>query len=202
MAMNQESMVDMSISLLQISTKEDIFIDMTLDQIEAYSTETYLHCVRVGDLAARIAREIGLTTNRVELLRVCGLMHDIGKLTIPIEILSKSSQLTPLEYKIIKKHTLEGYWMAKDNLPDTVAKAILLHHERLDGSGYPFGLMGDQIPLEARIVMLADCYDAMTFNRSYKKAISSVQALDELSTMLKCYDPDIFDVLKDIVKCA
>ena len=179
--------------------KEASFIEHSLHLLREHSLETYTHCMRVGALAASIAQFIGLDTEKAERLRICGLMHDIGKLMIPKEILSKEDRLTSAEFELIKSHPYEGYQMVKQFLSDTVADVVLRHHERMDGSGYPYGVKQDTISLEARIIMIADCFDAMTVKRSYKPAITSDEALNELRALSGKYDLCLCVALDNIV---
>ena len=121
------------------------------------------HQRRVTQLACAVARELGLPADRVAGLRVMGLLHDLGKISIPTEILSKPGKLSDTEFAIIKSHAQAGYEIVKEiRFPWPVAEAILQHHERLDGSGYPQGLTGPDITLEARILAVADVVEAMS----------------------------------------
>ena len=189
----------MNMTIEQSIFKEASFIEQSLHLLREHSMETYAHCMRVGALAANIAKFIGMENEKIEQLRICGLMHDIGKLMIPKEILAKESRLTSAEYEQIKSHPYEGYRMVKKYLSHTVADAVLYHHERMDGSGYPYGVKHDVISLEARIIMIADCFDAMTVDRSYKPAITSDEALNELRTLSGKYDLCLCEALDSIV---
>jgi two-component system response regulator RpfG len=132
------------------------------------------HALSVAALARRIGRQMQMGEKDCAMLSVAGMLHDIGKMGIPPALLNKPGALTPDEYKIIQWHPTMGYLMLS-SLPDAVhqeaAKAANMHHERLDGSGYPDGLRGDQIPLIARIVAVADVYDALVSDRPYRKAL-------------------------------
>jgi len=140
------------------------------------------HQRRVTQLATAIAEEMGLPEEQVEGIRVAGLIHDIGKISVPVEILSNPEGITELEYGIIKAHPQIGYDILKAvEFPWPVAEIVLQHHERLDGSGYPQGLSGDEIMLEARILAVADVVDAMSSHQPYRAARGLDEALEEIS---------------------
>jgi PAS domain S-box-containing protein/putative nucleotidyltransferase with HDIG domain len=140
------------------------------------------HQQRVTQLACAIAREMGLPEEQIEGIRVAGLVHDIGKISVPIEILSNPDGISDLEYGIIKAHPQIGYDILKAvEFPWPVAEIVLQHNERLDGSGYPKGLSGDEILLEARIIGVADVVDAMSSHQPYRAARGLDKALEEIS---------------------
>jgi putative nucleotidyltransferase with HDIG domain len=134
-----------------------------------------------------------LSERQIEGLRVIGYLHDIGKIAVPAEILSKPSQLTEIEHAMVKAHAQTGYDILKDlEFPWPVAEAVLQHHERLDGSGYPQGLKATDIILEARILMVADVVEAMASHRPYRASLGLDAAIDELTTNKgTLYDPDV-----------
>jgi putative nucleotidyltransferase with HDIG domain len=136
---------------------------------------------------------MGLTDARIEGIRVAGLLHDIGKISVPVEILSNPDGITELEYGIIKAHPQIGYDILKAvEFPWPVAEIVLQHHERLDGSGYPQGLTGEEILLEARIMGVADVVDAMASHKPYRAARGLDSALDEiLDNRHTLYDPEV-----------
>jgi diguanylate cyclase (GGDEF)-like protein len=148
--------------------------------VDARDTYTGSHSERVSELAARIATRVGLDPEQVELTRLAGSLHDLGKLAIPEEILRKAGALTDSERLVLERHPQIGFRMLDSLGVDPVAKLVLHHHERWDGAGYPDGLRGEQIPLSARIIFVTDAYDAMTSNRVYRAARSSEAALAEL----------------------
>ena len=136
------------------------------------------HERRVGEVAAAIGAELGLEQRRLEGLKVIGLLHDIGKFSVPAEILSKPGRLSHVEFELIKQHPERGYEILRDvEFPWPLAETVFQHHERLDGSGYPRGLKGDQILLEARILAVADTIEAMSSHRPYRPALRMEQAL-------------------------
>lgn len=163
--------------------------------VEMRDPYTAGHERRVAELAAAIAREMGLPESRVEGVRVAGTIHDLGKIQVPAEILSKPRDLSDIEFSLIKTHPLMGYNILKDiDFPWPVAQMVLQHHERLDGSGYPSGLKGKQILLESRILAVADTVEAMASHRPYRAGLGVQAALDEISAGSgKLYDPDVVD---------
>ncbi|MFF7353030.1 HD-GYP domain-containing protein [Streptomyces filipinensis] len=139
------------------------------------------HSERVGQASVMIARELGMDDERVETLRFAGILHDVGKLGVPTRLLRKDGPLTPEERRIIELHPEYGHEMVRGiSFLGEARAAILHHHERLDGSGYPYGLVGTQIPECARVVAVADAFDAMTSTRSYRRARPVEVAVAEL----------------------
>ncbi|MES4893188.1 HD-GYP domain-containing protein [Streptomyces sp. NPDC096012] len=139
------------------------------------------HSERVGHASVLIARELGMDDERVEVLRFAGILHDVGKLGVPTRLLRKDGPLTPEERRIIELHPEYGHEMVRGiSFLGEARAAILHHHERLDGSGYPYGLAGTQIPECARVVAVADAFDAMTSTRSYRRARPVEAAVAEL----------------------
>ncbi|GGJ10801.1 HD-GYP domain-containing protein [Streptomyces brasiliensis] len=139
------------------------------------------HSERVGQASVMIARELGMDDERVEVLRFAGILHDVGKLGVPTRLLRKDGPLTPEERRVIELHPEYGHEMVRGiSFLGEARAAILHHHERLDGSGYPYGLVGTQIPECARVVAVADAFDAMTSTRSYRRARPVPTALAEL----------------------
>lgn len=149
--------------------------------VELRDPYTAGHQRHVAEIAARIAREMGLDEDRVQGLTLAATIHDIGKVNIPAEILSKPGRLSRTEYELIKTHAESGYQILKDvNFPWPVAEMIHQHHERIDGSGYPRGLKADQILLEAKIIAVADVLEAITAHRPYRPAKGIDAALEEI----------------------
>ncbi len=164
--------------------------------VEVRDPYTAGHQKRVADLARTIAMEMGLSVDQIEGLRMASVIHDIGKLSIPSEILSKPSKLTQVEYLLLQQHAQAGHEILKDvEFPWPVARIILQHHERLDGSGYPNGLQGDEILLEARILSVADVVEAMATHRPYRPSLGIGPALEEISLNRGAlYDPRVVEV--------
>ncbi len=149
--------------------------------VELRDPYTSGHERRVGDLAAAIGTEMGLAAHAVQGLKLAGYVHDIGKISIPAELLSKPGRLTPTEFELVKQHCRAGYEVLKAvDFPWPIALVILQHHERLDGSGYPQKLRGDAIALEARIVAVADVVEAMSSHRPYRPGLGLNDALAEV----------------------
>jgi PAS domain S-box-containing protein/putative nucleotidyltransferase with HDIG domain len=151
--------------------------------VEVRDPYTSGHQVRVAMLACAIAREMGLPEERIEVLRIAGVLHDIGKIQIPAEILSKPTRLSKTEFSLIMIHPQVSYDIIKTvEFPGQVAEIVLQHHERMDGSGYPNGLQGDELLLEARILAVADVVEAMSSHRPYRPALGLEKALEEVTT--------------------
>ncbi|MFG2127721.1 HD-GYP domain-containing protein [Streptomyces sp. NPDC048751] len=139
------------------------------------------HSERVGQASVLIARELGMDEERVEVLRFAGILHDVGKLGVPTRLLRKDGPLTPEERRVIELHPEYGHEIVRGiSFLGEARTAVLHHHERLDGTGYPYGLVGSQIPECARVVAVADAFDAMTSTRSYSRARPVPTALEEL----------------------
>ncbi|MEU5088251.1 HD-GYP domain-containing protein [Streptomyces sp. NPDC021356] len=155
------------------------------------------HSERVGQASMMIARELGLDDERVEVLRFAGILHDVGKLGVPTRLLRKDGPLTPEERRVIELHPEYGHEMVRGiSFLGEARSAILHHHERLDGSGYPYGLRGAQIPECARVVAVADAFDAMTSTRSYRRARPVTAALRELERCVGAqFDPRMVTAL-------
>ena len=140
------------------------------------------HQIRVSKLATAIAKEMGLEENIIEGITIAGIIHDIGKMSIPSELLSKPTKLTELEYSLIQTHAESGYSILKNiNFPWPIAEIVYQHHERLDGSGYPRQLKGDNILLEAKILGISDVVEAMSSYRPYRPSLGIKAALAEIS---------------------
>ena len=163
--------------------------------VEVRDPYTAGHQKRVADLARAIATRMGLSSDRVDGIRMAGVIHDIGKISVPAEILSKPGLLTPLEFSLIKTHAQIGYDILKDiEFPWDIATMVLQHHERLDGSGYPQGVTGERILLEARILTVADVVEAMASHRPYRPSLGMDKAMEEIKEKRgRFYDPDVVD---------
>jgi len=156
-------------------------VQAVMTTIEYRDPYTAGHQKRVADLAVAIAEEMGLPEEQVEGIRIAGLVHDVGKIYIPSEILSRPGDLSPLEYSLVQLHAQASYDIIKDiEFPCPIGKAVLQHHERIDGSGYPAGLRGEDIVLEARIIAVADVIESMATHRPYRPALGVDAALGEI----------------------
>ncbi|MDX6397231.1 MAG: hypothetical protein QOJ43_639 [Gaiellaceae bacterium] len=166
--------------------------------VDARDAYTGSHSERVADLAARIATRLGADREQVELTRLAASLHDLGKLAIPEEILRKPGPLSETERLVLERHPQIGFRMLESLGVDPVADWVLRHHERWDGSGYPDGIGGDEIPLGARIIFVADAYDAMTSDRVYRGRLTDDEAIAELA---RCsgtqFDPEIVAALAE-----
>jgi len=163
--------------------------------IEVRDSYTRGHSERVAYFSKRIAEEMGLPKSEVDAVYTAALLHDVGKIGIPDSILLKPSRLTKEEYEIIKLHPILSYELLRNIDPISASlPGIKYHHERWDGSGYPEGLKGKDIPLQARILAVADSFDAMTSDRIYRKGLDKKKAIEELrSTAGKLYDPEVVE---------
>ncbi|MEE9584271.1 MAG: HD domain-containing phosphohydrolase [Candidatus Brocadiales bacterium] len=163
--------------------------------VETRDPYTAGHQQRVTDLARAIATEMGCSTECIEGIRMAGIIHDVGKIGVPAEILTKPGRITATEFEIIKTHSQVGYDILKDiEFPWPVADIVLQHQERMDGSGYPRGLSGDDILMEARIIAVADTVEAMASHRPYRAALGIDKALEEITKNRGTrYDADVVD---------
>ena len=167
--------------------------------IDAKDEVTHDHVRRVQIYATGLARLFGLSESEIEALKAGALLHDIGKLAVPDYILNKPGSLTPAEFDKMKVHTIVGAEiLERVGFPYPVVPVVRHHHERWDGRGYPDGLRGDQIPITARILTVADCFDAVREDRQYRKAMTREQAIqllrDGSGTM---FDPTVIGVFLD-----
>jgi len=177
-------------------------IHLVAATVETRDPYTAGHQTRVADLAAAIASEMGLANDQVEGVKMAGIIHDLGKIQVPAEILSKPGKLSELEFQIIQTHPQVGFNLLKNiEFPWPIAEMVLQHHEKMDGSGYPQGLKGDEIMLEARILAVADIVEAMSSYRPYRPALGIEKALKQIrkdkGTLL---DPKVVDVCLKIFK--
>jgi putative nucleotidyltransferase with HDIG domain len=159
------------------------------------------HSHRVSELSVALGKALGMHADELNELELSGLFHDIGKISLPDSILNKPSRLTKEEYDIVKSHTRNGYAIlrAADEYSD-LAKNALYHHEHYDGGGYPDGLKGDAIPIQSRIIHIADAFEAMTSDRPYRKAMPVERAIAELKKYQGTqFDPNLLDVFLEHV---
>jgi putative nucleotidyltransferase with HDIG domain len=149
--------------------------------VDAKDAYTCGHSERVALISRHLAQEIKLPDSEVEQIYMAGLLHDVGKIGVPESVLQKTGRLTPEEFEQMKKHPQIGARILADvKQVKMLIPGVLHHHERYDGKGYPAGLAGEQIPLMGRIICLADCFDAMTSNRTYRKALPLEVAMSEI----------------------
>ncbi len=170
--------------------------------VEMRDLYTAGHQQRVADLASAIAKKMHLSENRIYGINLAGLIHDIGKISIPAEILTKPGRLNSIEFDLMKTHPKVGYDILKGiEFPWPIARTVLQHHERINGSGYPFGLKGNKILLEARILGVADVVEAMASHRPYRPALGIDKALEEISKNNGVlYDPAIVEACLNLFR--
>lgn len=161
-----------------LEASPDVFLAVT--RLKSKDKETYVHSLSVSAMMSRLGRMLDMDTKAVEELGIGGLLHDVGKVRIPKAILNKSGPLTSAERNIIRNHPEQGYRLLRqqDKISQIILDVCRLHHEALDGSGYPLGLKGDQINLQVRICTVCDVFDALTSVRPYKRAWTSAEALN------------------------
>ncbi len=167
-----------------------------LISIKNFDYYTYTHSVNVAVLSIGLGISSGLAQEKILNLGLGALLHDIGKSSIPPEILNKPEKLTPFEFEIIKSHVIEGEKILREHktLPRDSLDAVTQHHEKLSGSGYPYSLKASDIRLYGRITAIADCYDALTTQRPYKNAFTPFQALDTMIKQKKHYDNELLTI--------
>jgi len=170
--------------------------------VEVRDPYTAGHQKRVSNIARAIATQMALSSDMVEGIRMAGNIHDIGKISVPAEILSKPGTLTDIQFALIKAHPKTGFEILKGiEFPYDIARIVLQHHERIDGSGYPQGLCDDDILLEARILAVADVVEAMSSHRPYRPALGLEKALEEISLKKgKLYDPRVVEAFEKALK--
>lgn len=176
--------------------KQDVSVLMDLlNQLQVQDGDTLQHCTRVQKLAMETVKYMKIGYDAAALF-IASRYHDIGKIQIPLSILLKPDALSEEEYKIMKKHSQYSYDILKDYYQGKICQIVLSHHERYDGTGYPRGLKGEDIKIEARIIAVCDAYDAMVTVRPYNKGKTHQQAVDELlRNKGKQFDPDCVDAL-------
>lgn len=171
-------MLSNTLELLNTSEGSVNVFDM-LHNMRQYDDSTYAHCLNVSLICNVFARWLQFSKDDTNLATLCGLLHDVGKIMIPDAIIKKPAKLTEQEFNIIKTHPLEGYQILKtQNINDHIKNAALMHHERCDGSGYPLGLVGNKIDKYAKIVSIADVYDAMTSARVYRGSLCPFKVIE------------------------
>jgi diguanylate cyclase (GGDEF)-like protein/putative nucleotidyltransferase with HDIG domain len=170
--------------------------------IESKDRYTQGHCERVADLACALALRDGATTADLFWIRVGAIVHDVGKLIVPSELLNKPGRLAPDEWELVKRHTTAGVEMLSDmDFPGDVIPMVRSHHERWDGQGYPDALVGEAIPRSARLLCIADVYDALTTRRSYKASLTHDAAMEIMRADVgRQFDPQLFELFDDLMQ--
>ena len=173
--------VEVEKTLIKLRKAMGGIINAMVSTVEVRDPYTAGHQARVADLARAIAQEMGLTENEIDGIRMAGTLHDLGKVNIPAEILSKPGRLSEIEFSLIKMHPRVAFDILKEiDFPWPIADMVYQHHERLDGSGYPQGLKGKDLLLSGKILTVADVVEAIASHRPYRPALGIKTALDEI----------------------
>ena len=191
---NSLQVIEKNRALQKLSDQTIYALSSAIDAKDSYTNG---HSLRVAKYSKEIARRMGKSEEEQNAIFNVALLHDVGKIAIPDFIINKTSKLTDIEFQLIKSHTMRGYEILKGiTVMPNLYIGARWHHERYDGRGYPDGKKGDEIPEVARIICVADCYDAMTSDRSYRKALPQEVARSEiLKNKGSQFDPEIADVM-------
>ena len=185
---DEDKMLNDVKSVIEANKKGSSMLDM-LNCMQGYDDLTYVHSMNVALISNVMAGWLGMSEEDTKILTLAGLLHDIGKVKIPVEIVSKPGKLTDEEYAIIKSHPQLGYDILKDmNVDERIKKAALMHHERCDGRGYPNRMSSDEIDDFAKIIAIADVYDAMTADRCYRKGMCPYTVIGHFESEKSVYD--------------
>lgn len=175
----------------------DILIEVMEDVIE----DLHGHVHRVSDLAVDLGMGLGLSEDDLDRLALAGILHDVGKIHLDPAILGKPGPLTEEEFELMRRHPELGFAMTRNRLDAKVAEAILYHHERFDGRGYPFGLTANEIPILSRVVLVSDAFDAMTSVRAYQPALPVDYAVNEIRKNSGTqFDPAVVEVFLELAE--
>ncbi len=173
--------------------------DILIEVMEGVIEDLHGHVHRVSDLAVDLGTGLGLGEDDLDRLALAGVLHDVGKIHLDPGILGKPGPLNEVERDLMQRHPELGFAMTRHRLDPKISEAILYHHERYDGKGYPFGLEGEGIPLLSRIVLVADAYDAMTSVRAYQPALPVDFAVHEIGRNAGTqFDPDVVDIFLEL----
>ena len=175
---------------------------LCITQLKNRDDYTAQHSINVCVLALALGRYLGLPRDQLEMLGIAALLHDIGKIKTPLEVLNKPGRLTPQEFEIVKVHTLDGHDLLRQRygLPNRIAQTAISHHERLGGGGYPRGLKGSEIPVWGKIVAIVDVYDAITSDRIYHQGVAPTEALTKMyGWRLTDFDAEL---LEQFIQCV
>ena len=177
-------------------------VGLNLDELKVSDEYTFKHSVDVAAGSIILAKYLGLGADNIRDIGTAGVLHDIGKIMIPNEILNKNGKLTDKEFAVIKNHPVYGYQMLSKNqsIVEPIRRAVLYHHEKFCGGGYPSGLKGNEIPLYARVLSVIDVFDALVTERPYHKAYSVADTLEIMYTMYSQFDAEVFQAfLKSLI---
>lgn len=170
------------------------------ETVERKDRYTFKHSSRVAHYAVKTASKLELGRERIHNLFIASILHDIGKINIPEEVLKKPDKLTDEEFDLVKKHPGDGADMLRKTAYADLADIVEQHHERVNGRGYPFGLKGDEILMEAKIIGICDTFDAMTEDRAYRKAFTAQYAMDEIKGLAGIqYDPEVVQAFEQVM---
>ncbi|WP_203340079.1 HD-GYP domain-containing protein [Planococcus beijingensis] len=210
---NLEGMVQFTaktdVTLLSVSTApvfhylSDMITELRKigEAVEKKDRYTFNHSSRVANYAVKTAAKMNLNKEQIENLFLASILHDIGKINIPEEVLKKPSKLTNEEFELVKKHPGDGAAMIRDTPYADIADIVEQHHERVNGRGYPFGLKGDEILVEAKIIGVCDTFDAMTEDRAYRTAFSPEYAMAEINNLVGVqYDETVVKAFEQVLK--
>jgi putative two-component system response regulator len=198
----KQALNDVKLNLDKLRRAMEGIVEAISVTVEMRDPYTAGHQKRVADLACAIARDLQLSEDEIYGLRMASVIHDLGKITVPAEILSKPGQLSGLEYELIKSHVQAGYDILKQiDFPWPLADIILQHHERMDGSGYPNGLKQEEILLPARILSVSDVFETIASHRPYRPSLGVQRAMDEIrENRGKLYDSRVADVCLALIE--
>ncbi len=176
-------------------------MDILIEVMEHVIEDLHGHVHRVSDLAVDLGTGLGLGEEDLDRLAIAGVLHDVGKIHLDPNILGKPGPLSEEEFELMRRHPELGFAMTRNRLDPKVAEAILYHHERYDGLGYPFGLAGEDIPLLSRIVLVSDAFDAMTSDRAYQPALPTEFAVEEIRLHAGTqFDPAVVEVFLSLAE--
>jgi putative nucleotidyltransferase with HDIG domain len=192
--------LDARVDLVDVASKvhrlEETYLAVVREwgqSIESADSYTFGHCERVATYSTAVARQLGKDESKLTAIRLGAYLHDVGKVRVPHEILNKPGRLTDQEFEVIKRHPEWGIeLLATIEFPWDIKPMIRSHHEKYDGSGYPDRLRGDEIPIAAQIVCIADVYDALTTTRSYRGAMSKEEAMGRMEQSRHWWRPDVY----------
>jgi putative two-component system response regulator len=193
---------DVKLNLEKLRKAMDGIVEAISVTVEMRDPYTAGHQKRVAELACAIARDMQLSEDEIYGLHMASVIHDLGKITVPAEILSKPGQLSGLEYELIKSHVQAGYDILKQiDFPWPLADIILQHHERMDGSGYPNGLKQEEILLTSRILSVSDVFETIASHRPYRPSLGLQRAVDEIrENRGRLYDSRVADVCLALIE--
>ena len=193
---------ELAAHVAQLETSMRGTLRAVASMVELRDPYTAGHMQRVGSIAKDLGREMGWSARRCDFVEMAGMVHDVGKIAIPSELLSKPTSLSPIETELIRSHAEWSYEILKNvSFPVPIVEIVHQHHERMDGTGYPLGLRGDEILPEARVLAVVDILESMAAHRPYRPALGVDAALGELHALSgTAVDPDVVDALERLIK--